>query len=43
MGKSKTTRKFAVAKKIISAKDPRIKGNAEKLKKKQAEEKEKVT
>ena len=25
MGKQKTTRKFAVAKKIISAKDPRIK------------------
>ncbi len=30
MGKSKTTRKFAVAKKIISPKDTRIKSNVEK-------------
>lgn len=37
MGKQKTTRKFAVAKKIISAKDPRIKANQEKDSKKSQE------
>ena len=30
MGKQKKTRKFAVAKRIISAKDPRIRENQEK-------------
>ena len=30
MGKQKSTRKFAVAKKVMSAKDPRVKANQEK-------------
>ena len=41
MGKQKKTRKFAVAKKIISSKDIRIKENQEKEKKKVAIEKKK--
>lgn len=41
MGKAKQTRKFAVAKKIISPKDTRVKENAEKAKKKLEEKKEK--
>lgn len=39
MGKAKQTRKFAVAKKIISPKDTRIRENAEKAKKKLDERK----
>jgi hypothetical protein len=35
MGKAKKTRKFAVAKKIISPKDTRVKENLEKAKKKE--------
>jgi U3 small nucleolar RNA-associated protein 24 len=41
MGKTKQTRKFAVAKKIISPKDTRVKENAEKAKKKLEELKKK--
>ena len=41
MGKTKKTRKFAVAKKVISPKDNRVLANAEKAKKKQEEEKKK--
>jgi len=41
MGKQKTTRKFAVAKKIISAKDPRITANQDKEKKRVEEAKKK--
>jgi hypothetical protein len=41
MGKAKQTRKFAVAKKIISPKDTRVKENAEKAKKKEEELKKK--
>jgi U3 small nucleolar RNA-associated protein 24 len=41
MGKTKQTRKFAVAKKIISPKDTRVKENAEKAKKKEEELKKK--
>jgi U3 small nucleolar RNA-associated protein 24 len=41
MGKTKQTRKFAVAKKIISPKDTRVKENAEKAKKKVEELKKK--
>eukprot|EP00540_Astrosyne_radiata_P005980 CAMPEP_0116855030 /NCGR_PEP_ID=MMETSP0418-20121206/19004_1 /TAXON_ID=1158023 /ORGANISM="Astrosyne radiata, Strain 13vi08-1A" /LENGTH=86 /DNA_ID=CAMNT_0004488023 /DNA_START=15 /DNA_END=275 /DNA_ORIENTATION=- len=40
MGKSKQTRKFAVAKKVISPKDTRVASNLAK-KKKEAEEKKK--
>lgn len=36
MGKAKTTRKFAVAKKMISPKDTRVKENLEKAKQKEA-------
>jgi U3 small nucleolar RNA-associated protein 24 len=39
MGKAKQTRKFAVAKKIISPKDTRVKENAEKAKKKKNQRK----
>jgi U3 small nucleolar RNA-associated protein 24 len=42
MGKTKKTRKFAVAKKVISPKDNRVLANAEKAKKKQEEEKKKM-
>lgn len=35
MGRAKQTRKFAVAKKVISPKDTRIPSNAEKVKQKQ--------
>ena len=41
MGKSKQTRKFAIAKKIISPKDTRVQANAEKAKQKIAEKKQK--
>jgi hypothetical protein len=41
MGKAKKTRKFAVAKKMISPKDTRVSENLEKLKKKDAELKKK--
>jgi hypothetical protein len=41
MGKAKQTRKFAVAKKIISPKDTRVKENAVKAKKKEEELKKK--
>jgi U3 small nucleolar RNA-associated protein 24 len=41
MGKAKKTRKFAVAKKMISPKDTRVNENLEKLKKKDAELKKK--
>ena len=41
MGKAKQTRKFAVAKKMISPKDTRVKENLEKAKKKEAEKKKK--
>jgi U3 small nucleolar RNA-associated protein 24 len=41
MGKAKKTRKFAVAKKMMSHKDQRVRQNAEFTKKKQAEQKEK--
>jgi len=41
MGKAKQTRKFAVAKKIISPKDTRVRENAEKAKKKAEEKKKK--
>lgn len=37
MGKAKKTRKFAVAKKMISPKDTRVRENAEKAKQKQIE------
>lgn len=42
MGKAKKTRKFAVTKKIISAKDTRVKSIEKKAKAKAAEEKEKA-
>ena len=42
MGKAKQTRKFAVAKKIISPKDTRVKENAEKAKKKAQDKKKKA-
>ena len=41
MGKSKKTRKFAVAKKLISPKDDRVMANAAAAKKKQEERKKK--
>jgi U3 small nucleolar RNA-associated protein 24 len=41
MGKTKQTRKFAVAKKIMSHKDTRVQANVEKVKAKQEEEKKK--
>jgi U3 small nucleolar RNA-associated protein 24 len=41
MGKAKKTRKFAVAKKIISPKDTRVKENLEKAKRKEADLKNK--
>jgi hypothetical protein len=41
MGKTKNTRKFAVAKKMISPKDTRVKENLEKAKKKEADLKKK--
>lgn len=41
MGKAKKTRKFAVAKKMISPKDTRVQENLEKAKKKQEEKKKK--
>ena len=41
MGKAKKTRKFAVAKKMISPKDTRVRENLEKSKKKEEEEKKK--
>jgi U3 small nucleolar RNA-associated protein 24 len=41
MGKAKKTRKFAVTKKIISAKDTRVKSNAEKAAAKQVKHEEK--
>jgi len=41
MGKAKQTRKFAVAKKIISPKDTRVQANAEKVKQKIEEKKKK--
>ena len=41
MGKAKKTRKFAVAKKIISPKDARIKSNQKELKAKAEAKKEK--
>lgn len=41
MGKAKQTRKFAVAKKIISPKDTRVRANAEKAKQKLEEKKKK--
>jgi U3 small nucleolar RNA-associated protein 24 len=41
MGKAKKTRKFAVAKKIISSKDTRVKSVAEKNKSKELQKKEK--
>lgn len=41
MGKAKKTRKFAVAKKMISPKDTRVRENFEKAKKKEEEEKKK--
>jgi U3 small nucleolar RNA-associated protein 24 len=42
MGKTKKTRKFAVAKKMMSHKDQRVRENAEEAKKKQAELKKKA-
>ena len=39
MGKSKQTRKFAVAKKVISPKDTRVRANLELAKKKEEEKK----
>ena len=41
MGKTKKTRKFAVAKKMISPKDTRVKENLEKAKKKEAQKQKK--
>lgn len=42
MGKAKKTRKFAVAKKVISPKDTRVRENLEKAKKKEELQKKKA-
>lgn len=42
MGKAKKTRKFAVTKKIISTKDPRVKSISEKVEAKKKEQEEKA-
>jgi U3 small nucleolar RNA-associated protein 24 len=41
MGKAKKTRKFAAVKRMINPADPRLKANAEKAAKKEADEKKK--